>query len=165
MMLISVLDSLDEKKAFQFISSFDIEKNRLFFADKLVLVEGQEDEIALIATGRDERLFLEFPEEIGYTIVTTDNKDGIKKCMKLLNAYGIKYAVLHELDGNPTSSENTELKALLQGDKCIELDNRLEDDLNHHGHFGSVCAAKRHCEHPANIPAGFRQKVKDIFMD
>lgn len=158
-----VFGDLQERKSFQFISSFDIKKNQMFFAKKVVLVDGEQDVIALLATGRDENLFVEFPEEIGYTLVETDCKDELKKYMKLLNSFGIPYIVLHELDGEPEAQTNIEIRSLLGENKSVELPDNLEAALNHVGHFTRTYDAKKYCENPANIPEGFRHVVKQIF--
>jgi putative ATP-dependent endonuclease of OLD family len=153
----------EERRAFNFISSFDVEKNQMFFAKKVVLVDGEQDIVALLAAGRAESLFVEFPEEIGYTVIDTDCKNELKKYMKLLNSFGIPYIVLHELDGEPQSQINTEIRSLLGQNKSFELPGNLEGALNHTGHFHKTYDAKRYCENPANIPEGFRQVVKGIF--
>ena len=158
-----IFESESERKDFQFINSFNIEKNRMFFAKKVILVEGTEDEIALITSGRYENLFIEFPEEINYSIIVSNGKGEIPKCMKLLNSFNIPYVLLHELDGNPSSEENNKIRDLLDNNPAIEVQNRVEDELNYQGHFGNAYVAKRHCEDPANIPASFREKVKIIF--
>jgi predicted ATP-dependent endonuclease of OLD family len=152
-----------DRKTFQFISSFDIKKNEMFFAKKVVLVDGEQDVIALLATGRYDKIFLEFPEEIGYTLVETDCKEELKKYMKLLNSFGIPYIVLHELDGEPESQINKEVRALLGANKSIELADNLETALNHKGHFHKTYDAKKYCENPANIPEEFRRIAKQIF--
>jgi putative ATP-dependent endonuclease of OLD family len=152
-----------ERRAFSFISSFDIKKNQMFFAKKVVLVDGEQDIIALLATGRAENLFAEFPEEIGYTLIETDCKNELKKYMKLLNSFGIPYIVLHELDGEPQAQINSEIRSLLGQNKSFELPNNLETALNHEGHFNKTYDAKKYCEDPANIPEEFRHVVKQIF--
>jgi len=152
-----------ERKAFSFISSFDIKKNQMFFAKKVVLVDGEQDVIALLATGRAENLFVEFPEEIGYTLIETDCKNELKKYMKLLNSFGIPYIVLHELDGEPQALINIEIRSLLGQNKSFELPSNLETALNHAGHFNKTYDAKKYCENLANIPEEFRHVVKQIF--
>lgn len=159
----NVFGDPEERKSFQFISSFDIKKNQMFFAKKVVLVDGEQDAIALLATGRNENLFEEFPEAIGYTLVETDCKNELKKYMKLLNSFGIPYIVLHELDGEPDAPINVEIRSLLGENKSVELPNNLETALNHVGHFNKTYDAKKYCEDPVNIPEGFRRMVKQIF--
>ena len=160
---LGTLDAESERKAFQFLTSFGMEQNNMFFAKNVLLVEGEKDVIAVIATGRDLSLFQEFPEELGYTIVQTEGKDEMVKYMKLLNAFRIPYVILHELDGEPNSDINQKIGNLLGANKAVKLNNRLEDEVNHDGHFGRAYDAKKFFENPRNITDVFKRKVEDLF--
>jgi putative ATP-dependent endonuclease of OLD family len=157
------LAELTERKTFQFLSSFGVEQNQLFFARQAILVEGEEDIIGIIATGRELKLFKEFPEELGRTLVATDCKQEMKKYMKLLNGFGIPYVILHELDGQPNSSENQEIRDLLKGNKSVELPKRLEDVAGHRGHFGNKYAAKKWFENSAKMTNELKKIVGQLF--
>lgn len=158
-----IFEGQDERKLFQFLSSFDVEKNRMFFASKVILVDGEEDVIALIATGRCIDLFTEFPEELGFTIVDIDGKEQMPKYMRLLSAFKIPYAILHELDGDPNDSRNATIRSLIGENRSIELPNNLEQAVGHEGHFGNKYYAKKYFENYANIPEDFRNTVRAIF--
>lgn len=160
---LGTLDAESERKTFQFLTSFGMEQNNMFFAKKVILVEGENDIIAVLATGRDLSLFGEFPEELGFTIVQTEGKDEMIKFMKLLNAFQIPYVILHELDGNPDSDINRLIQNLLGGNKAVKLDNRLEDAVQHDGHFGKAYAAKKFFEDSNNITESFKEKVRELF--
>ncbi|RMH74679.1 MAG: hypothetical protein D6681_22820 [Calditrichaeota bacterium] len=160
---IGVLDELNERKTFQFLSSFGQEENQMFFAQKIILVEGPEDVIAILATGRELALFREFPEEIGFSIIHTGSKQEMPKFMKLLNAFGIPYIVLHEMDGKPDADDNKRIAALLGGNKAVVLESRLEDVVGHNGHFGKVYHAKKFFEKPGNISDAFKEVVMQLF--
>lgn len=162
---LGVFGDPQERQFFKFMNSFDIKKNQMFFAKRVVLVDGEQDVIAVLAAGRAEKLFLDFPEEIGYTVVETDCKEQLRKYMKLLNSFGIPYVVLHELDGEPDAQINVEIRSLLGENKSVELPDNLEAALNHAGHFRKTYDAKRYCENPANIPEGFRHAVRQIFTN
>jgi|GEM_PF-594486 len=158
-----VMDEGTERKTFQFLASFGLEQNQMFFAKKVILVEGEEDEIAIIVTGRQAGLFKEFPEEIGYTIVVAGCKQEMKKYMKLLNAFGIPYTVLHELDGKPNSKENEEIRNLLNTNKAVELPKRLEDVAGHSGHFSNKYYTKKFFEDSSNINEQIKKLVANLF--
>ncbi len=158
-----VLDTDTERKTFQFLSSFGLEQNNMFFANKVILVEGEHDVIAIIATGRELSLFEEFPEELGCTIVATENKDEMPKYMKLLNAFGIPYVILHELDGEPDSEKNENIRSLLNDNKAVTLPNRLEEAVGHSGHFSKTYDAKKFFEDSTNIPEDFKEIVRELF--
>jgi hypothetical protein len=127
-------------------------------------VEGEQDMIALLATGRKLRLFDEFPEEIGYTVVVTGNKEEIPKFQRILNAFGLPYVVWLELDGKgEDEGKNREIVGLLNGNRCVRLPKRLEDAAGYNGHFGKTYDAKRHFEDPNNITQQLCQLVSQVF--
>lgn len=158
-----VLGDPEERKGFQFFNSFGVQQNELFFARNVVLVEGDEDVIAVLATGRHLGLFKEFPEEIGYSIVTAGNKEEMPKFMKVLAAFGIPFVVLHELDGDPNRPINATIKRLLNGNRSVELPQRLEEAAGHVGHFGKVYDAKQFFRNPVAVKQEFKDAVTRIF--
>ena len=137
----------------------------MFFARKVILVEGEEDLIGILAIGRHLCLFKEFPEEKGYSIVVADNKEEMPKFMKVLNAFNIPYVVLHELDGDPNSDLNKKVKNLLNGNRSVELPNRIEDSAGHAGHFNKAYDAKMFFKNPDKVRQEFKDKVSQVFTD
>lgn len=161
---VGTLDQKDERKTFQFLSSFGLEDNQMFFAKKVILVEGEEDIIAIIAAGRQLSLFKEFPEEIGYSVISAGDKDTIPKYMKLLNGFQIPYVVLHELDGKPVSEEkNHKITSLIKDNKIVAIESRLEDIVGHEGHFGKKYYAKKFFENISNITDTLKSVVRELF--
>ena len=160
-----VLDAVTERKTFQFVSSFGLEQNSMFFAKNVVLVEGEEDVIAVLATGRELDLFKDFPEEIGYTLASTNSKQEMPKYMKLLNGFNVPYTILHELDGDPESEKNMAIKDLLGQNRAVELPNKLEDAVGHDGHFHRAYDAMKFFQNPDNITEQLRNTVKSLFRD
>lgn len=159
-----VLGSDADHKGFQLLNCFSTETNRLFFAGKCVLVEGEQDEIGIIATGRKLSLFQEFPEEIGFSVIVAGNKEQIPKFQKLLNAFKLPYVVWHEMDGNmDTEAKNKAIIDLLNGQKRVAFPDTLEVLAGHAGHFKPTYAAKVFFTNPANINAAMEAKVADIF--
>lgn len=159
-----ILGSDADQKGFQLLNSFGLEANRLFFAEKSILVEGVQDEIGIIATGRKLGTFKEFPEEVGFTIVVADGKREIPKYQKLLNAFKLPYVVWHEKDGNPdTEKDNKAILDLLGGNKRVELPDTLEVLAGGTGHFKPVYEAKVFFGNPANINVAMEAKVSELF--
>jgi CRISPR-associated exonuclease Cas4 len=158
-----VLGDPEERKGFQFFNSFGVQQNELFFARNVVLVEGDQDLIAVLAIGRHLGLFKEFPEEIGYSIVKAGNKEEMPKFMKVLAAFGIPFVVLHELDGDPNRAINTTIKGLLNGNRSVELPQRLEEAAGHAGHFGKDYVAMQFFRNPAAVKQEFKDAVARIF--
>jgi predicted ATP-dependent endonuclease of OLD family len=159
----NLLSNMDDRKAFQFVTSFGLDENRAFFARTVILVEGPEDVIAILAVGRALRIFAEFPEEKGYTIIEAGNKQELKKHMKLLNAFAIPYVILHELDGNPESADNKEIHSLLGANRAVKIPNRLEPLAGHEGHFNRKYDAMMWLRDEAHFTPGLKEVVALIF--
>ena len=148
-----VLGDPDERKAFKILTSFGLRHNEVFFARDAVLVEGEEDAIAVIATARKLGRIRELPEEIGLSIVVGDGKGELAKFQKILNAFDLKYGVLLELDGKPEEDkQNAPILENLSGNRVSRLPKKLETLLGI-GHFEDVRHAKRFFADPNNISA------------
>ena len=135
----------------------------MFFAKQVLLVEGEEDQIAILAAGRNMGFFREYPEELGVTIIVTDSKQEMPKYLKLLNRFEIPYMILHELDGVPDSEENKTIETLSQGKRRIPIQKRLEDVVGHEGHFKKSYHAKVFFKKPENITEELKGIVRRIF--
>ncbi|MFH1969162.1 MAG: AAA family ATPase [Verrucomicrobiota bacterium] len=162
---VGMLGDVEERKGFQFLNTFGVEQNEMFFAQKVILVEGEEDLIGILATGRHLGLFTEFPEERGYTVIVTGNKEEMLKFMKVLSAFKIPYVVLHELDGNPSLAINVTIKNIATGNRRVELPNRMEEAAGHKGHFGKTYDAKMFFKNPQNSQQPFKDAVTQLFAD
>jgi len=160
---VGALDADTEQKTFQFLTSFGLQQNTMFFAKQVLLVEGEEDQIAILAAGRNMGFFREYPEELGVTIIVTDSKQEMPKYLKLLNRFEIPYMILHELDGVPDSEENKTIETLSQGKRRIPIQKRLEDVVGHEGHFKKSYHAKVFFKKPENITEELKGIVRRIF--
>jgi CRISPR-associated exonuclease Cas4 len=158
-----VLGNAEERKGFQFLNSFGIEQNEMFFAKKVILVEGEEDRVGILATGRHLGIFKEFPEEKGYSIIVASNKEQMPKFMRVLNEFRIPYSLLHELDNAPESEINTAIRSLLAGNRSVELPGRVEDAAGHEGHFNKTYNAKIFVERQDNVQQAFKTAVTQLF--
>ncbi len=159
-----ILEDESERKTFQFLSSFGLEQNRMFFTKKVILVEGEQDEIAILTAGRHLNIFKEFPEELGVSIVIVGSKQEMPKYMKLLNAFEIPYTVLHELDGDPTTEINEKIVGLLGKNRAIPMETCLEDVVNHKGHFRKTYDTKRFFENSESITEKLQGIVQALFI-
>jgi hypothetical protein len=159
-----ILATSDAKKDFQLLNSFGLDKNRLFFSRHTILVEGEEDNIAILATGRSLKLFNEFPEEIGFTVIETDNKEQMPKFQKMLNAFKLPYTVLLELDNKSESDDsNKRILEQLDGNKCIKHPQKLEYLAGKEKHFQSVYHAKCYFSDGKNLTTDLKELVKALF--
>lgn len=72
--------------------------NELFFAKRVLLVEGPEDVIAVVAVLKALGRIVSRPEELEWSIISCGGKEDIPFFQRVLNAFAIPYSVLHDLD-------------------------------------------------------------------
>ena len=138
-----ILGSTESRKGFKLLTCFSLKHNELFFARDCILVEGAEDEIGIIATAKKLGRIVDLPDEIGLSIVVADGKDEIPKFQKVLNAFGLSYGVLLELDGKPETHAQTALiLGNLNGNRVAKVPKKVEDLLVVGGHFHDLYHAK-----------------------
>jgi len=159
-----VFGSPDDKKTFKLLNSFGLEHNQMFFAQKIILVEGDQDVMAIIATAKKLGYFQECPEEIGYTIVNTSSKGEIPKFQRMLNAFSLPYVVLHEMDGKDfTEPANKQIIDALGTNACVQIPQKLEHVCGVGKHFDSDYHAKVFFSNAANITPDLEVCVKALF--
>jgi putative ATP-dependent endonuclease of the OLD family len=157
-----VLGSPEDRKVFKMLTCFGLKHNEVFFGRHTVLVEGPEDEIGVIATARKLGRIEELPEEMGLTILV-GSKGEIPKYQKVLNALGIEYGVLLEMDGKPENdAQNAPILANLAANRIAKVPNRIEDMLGLGRHFDDQVHAKNYFSDSANINAAFEEVVKTL---
>lgn len=155
-----VLGTMDERKGFKLLTSFGLKHNELFFARDVILVEGPEDEVGIIATARKLGRINDLPDEIGLSIVVTDGKGDVSKFQKVLNAFGFSYGVLLEMDGKPLDDKQTApIIENLLGNRLSKVPGRMEDILNVGRHFDDQRHAKEFFSNPENINADMEALV------
>lgn len=124
-----VLGNGADQKSFKQLTCFSLKHNEVFFAKEAVLVEGPEDEIALIATARKMNRIRELFDEIGVSVIVAHGKQECPKFLRILNAFGIPYGVLCELDGR--GEQDPQSAAVLAhvgaGNRLQKVPNRVED--------------------------------------
>jgi len=121
-----VLDGLDlmvkeDKKSIRYLSKFiDATKSRLFFAQKLILVEGISEKILVPVFFKNH--FKQSLEQYGYEVI---NVQGVAFChfLKIIvNGYFIKCLVLTDSDfGKKTENRARDLKANFEDGKLIKV--------------------------------------------
>jgi putative ATP-dependent endonuclease of the OLD family len=161
---IGVLGNPGERATFKMLTSFRLAHNEVLFARLAVLVEGEEDAIAVIATARKLGRIVEFPDEIGLSIVVVDGKGELPKFQKILNAFGFSYGVLLELDGRaPAHHENAPILENLNGNRLATLPRTLENTVRlGRQHFRDVLDAKTFFSQPANITEELENAVRQL---
>lgn len=158
-----ILGDAEERKGFQLLNSFSIKHNEMFFSKKNILVEGEQDEIAIIATARKAGTIEEFPEEKGYSIVHAGDKNGMPKFERILNAFNIPFSVWMEMDGKDEKDpQNAAILAELNGNTVARLPGRMEDAVGR-GHFGKTFECMQFFSDETNITEEIESYVKVVF--
>lgn len=158
-----VLGDPEDRKVFKMLTSFSLKHNEVFFARNAVIVEGTEDEVGVIATARKLGKIHELPDEIGISIVVTNGKGDIPKFQKILNAFGLGYGVLLELDGkDENDNQSAPIIAALNGNRIAKVPKRIEDLLGVGRHFDDQRHAKLFFSDLANINAAMDALVTEL---
>jgi putative ATP-dependent endonuclease of OLD family len=91
----------DAKANFRLAVAYNSDRNELFFARKVLLVEGESDKIAFteMATKLDIDLYHE-----GISIVEVGGKGNLLNFMKVVGAFGIPYVVVFDTDPSDQNS-------------------------------------------------------------
>jgi predicted ATP-dependent endonuclease of OLD family len=107
-----IWEDMDLKKRLSLAKLFDANVNKIFFADKIIIVEGDTDLIGITRTAREHAKC--FSHRV--TIVNAGGKERIPCLQRVLNAFKIPYTVVYDIDpGNKKSKETTELIESLVG--------------------------------------------------
>lgn len=156
-----VLGDPNDRKVFKTLTCFGLRHNEVFFARDAVIVEGPEDEIAVIATARKLGRIAELPDEIGVSIVVTNGKGDVPKFQKVLNAFGLQYGVMLEMDGKgDADAENARIQELLNGNRVSKIPDRLENLAGvHANHFSDQRHTRLFFSDPDNINADMEAMV------
>jgi putative ATP-dependent endonuclease of OLD family len=158
-----ILGDPEDRKVFKMLTCFGLKHNEVFFARDAILVEGPEDDVGIIATARKLNRIVELPDEIGVSVVVTGSKGEIPKFQRILNAFGLGYAVLLELDGKPEAHpQNAPILAELNGNRVARIPDKLENLLGLNKHFDDQRHARQFFSDPNNINAEMEATVVQL---
>jgi putative ATP-dependent endonuclease of OLD family len=93
----------ERKKRFNMMQFFNPDRNELFFARKIVLVEGPTEKAALPALARRLGCF-----DHRVSVIDCGGKNNLTLYMTVLNAFSIPYLVLHDEDAGPEAEKENE---------------------------------------------------------
>jgi len=97
----SSLFSPTEKGNFKLAAEFNPERNELFFAKKVIIVEGLGDRYAMLGCARI--LGYDF-DSLGISVIECGNRDNIPFFSRIICRYRIPFSVMYDAD--PESSES-----------------------------------------------------------
>jgi putative ATP-dependent endonuclease of the OLD family len=155
-----------DRKVFKMLTCFGLKHNEVFFARDAILVEGPEDDVAVIATARKLGRIIELPDEIGVSIVVTGSKGEIPKFQRILNAFGLHYSVLLELDGHDDNHpQNAPILAELNGNRVARIPRKLETLLGLDSHFNDQRHARQFFSDPLNINGDMEAVISQLLPE
>lgn len=168
----TAFDGLDDRRIFQGFTRMNAAMNEVFFAKRVMLVEGPEDVIAIVATLKALGRIVQRPEELEWTVVACGGKEAIPFFQRVLNAFSIPYRVIHDLDLRPGMSHDAEanhrrtndsIDSLLRGASAFRYPIKLEDSLGLAKHFQDQYSAHVYFSDPSRISAPVRELINQAF--
>ena len=147
------------------------DRGELFFAEKVILVEGQTDKVILPALADKLGVF-----KYSYTVINCGSKQNIPLYIKLMNKFNIPYVVVYDKDHQENKSEqaigaaDSATKAILDEINneiglSVELVNDIEQELGYDcGKSGKPFQALKHIKSSEfHISESFAEKIRVIY--
>lgn len=92
------------------------DRGELFFAEKVILVEGPTEKTIIPALAKQLNVFRH-----DYTIIDCGSKDSIPLYLKLLNKFGIKYIAVYDQDHQDSKNQDAKKTATISTNKILNL--------------------------------------------
>jgi len=162
-------EGIEDSKVFKGLARFNPSVSELFFAKRVLIVEGPEDLIAVNAVLTDANLITYRAEEIDWTILVAGGKEAIPFLQRVLNEFSIPYAVLHDTDivsgmaedvVNGHQKINDLIEALSNGNRITKFPVKLEVSLGIDSHLKDQFKAHQYFGDPENLS----QELKDVVL-
>lgn len=147
------------------------DRSELFFAEKVVLVEGATDKIIIPALAKQLGVFKHC-----YTIIDCGSKGNIPLYLKLLNKFKIKYIAVYDQDHQSKKSQDdknvatkltNKILSLIEGEfgQSIMLVNDIEEELGYKsGKSGKPFQALQYIKsNDFQLSDGFAEKIRIIY--
>jgi len=125
----------EEKKQFDMTYWINPDRGELFFAKKIILLEGPTDKTIIPLLAQQLGVF-----RFDYTLIDCGSKDSLPAYIKLLNKFSLKYSVVYDTDNQSEKSDEQKREAnnkskLIEDaiDKAfgntIKFENDIEEEL------------------------------------
>lgn len=125
----------DAIKAFNMNYWINPDRSELFFAKKVILVEGQTDKIVISSLGKTLGIF-----KYDYSIIECGSKSTIPQFIMLLNLFKIPYVVMYDKDNHKwrtkeeianSKLKNKQIRSMVKDSLgfCIEAENDIEEEI------------------------------------
>lgn len=168
----TAFDGLDDRRIFQGFTRISASMNELFFAKRVLLVEGPEDVIAVAAVLKAAGKIVSRAEELEWSVISCGGKDSIPFFQRVLNAFAIPYSVLHDLDIRPgitpeaeavERKRNATITELSRGRPVFAYPIKLEASLGLDQHFRDQYSAHVFFADPEKITEEVKALVLQVF--
>ncbi|NJO00700.1 MAG: OLD family endonuclease [Bacteroidia bacterium] len=162
----------DEKKQFNLSYWINPDRGELFFAKKVILVEGVTEKVVLPYLAKILGIF-----RYDYTLIDCGNKDNILTYLTLLNKFRLRYTVVYDRDHQPHKSarqiahtnelsQKIEQYLIPELGRSIVLENDLEDELHIQANNRKAFRALQEISHPDyKLPARLEDKVRLVYEE
>lgn len=161
----------DDKKDFNLSYWINPERGELFFAKKVILLEGATDKTVIPVIAKNLGVF-----RYDYTLIDCGSKDNIPLYLRLLNKFSIPYKAVYDKDHQQhklpdaiasadRSSELIEAEVISALGATIVFENDIEEELGlQQGGKNKPYAALRHVNSEEFvIPESLKSKVFEIY--
>ena len=171
---VTAFEGLDDRKLFQGFTKLNPSMNELFFAKRVLLVEGPEDAIAVVATLKALGRIETRPEELEWSVIVCGGKASIPFFQRVLNAFAIPYAVLHDMDITEGmknddkaihETRNNMISSLAHERPVYSYPVNLEYSLGRSQKFSDQYAAHVHFSDPSIITQEVKDIIGAVFLD
>ena len=168
------LFSRDEVKRFNMNYWINPDRSELFFAKRVILVEGQTDKILIPYLGRIMGVY-----KYDYSVIECGSKSTLPQYIKLLNKFYIPYVVVYDKDEHiwRTSLErknsfrkNKEIQRSINYEigRFVEFENDIEEEIGGEREKKSYKnkpyqALKRVMGKKYTVPETLAEKIKKIY--
>ena len=159
----------DAIKAFNMNYWINPDRSELFFAKKVILVEGQTDKIVISFLGKLLKVF-----KYDYSIIECGSKSTIPQFIMLLNLFKIPYVVVYDKDNHSWRTKEeifNMIRSLVKENLgfCIECENDMEEEIydrknERNSYKNKPFNALRHISNENYIvPERLKEKIKKIY--
>lgn len=165
----------DAIKAFNMNYWINPDRSELFFAEKVILVEGQTDKIVISFLGKLLKVF-----KYDYSIIECGSKSTIPQFIMLLNLFKIPYVVVYDKDNHSwrtkeeifnSKQKNKMIRSLVKENLgfCIECENDMEEEIydrknERNSYKNKPFNALRYISNENYIvPERLKEKIKKIY--
>ena len=169
-----IFEENEDKKQFNLSYWINPERSELFFAKKVILVEGQTDKTILPMLAKDLDIF-----RYDFTIIDCGSKDSIPLYINLLNKFKIKYSVVYDKDHQEGKSNQAieaadKITNIIEDiidiglGKTVVLENDIEEELGMYekgGRNKAYAAINFINSDKYALSNSFRNKIISVFSE